>query len=142
MQMAAVYPAAVRVFVGMSNSSALLEEEIATIAPLAEGILNGPRGRTDPGLPDWFSKRQLAAWEEFQRLPMPARTNQAWRFSNIGAFDLSPYHQVDAPSDSDRHLILDRSIGFEKTAGRLVFANDHFLERTAVSEKLRKSGVI
>ena len=140
--MAAVNLAAVRVFVGMSNSFAVLEEEIATIAPVPQGILSGQPRRTDSGLPDWFSKRQLAAWTEFQRIPMPARTDQAWRFSNIAALDFSPFHQADVPPDSEVREILERSLGFEKTAGRLIFANDHLLERTAVSKKLRDAGVI
>jgi Fe-S cluster assembly protein SufD len=142
MPKAAVTQAAVRVFVGMSNSSAVLEEETATAAPLPEGILSGHPGQADAGLPEWFSKRQLEAWAEFQRLPMPARTDQAWRFSNVNAFDLSAYHQADAPSDSDARGILERSVGFEKAAGKLVFANNHLLERTTVSEKLRTAGVI
>jgi Fe-S cluster assembly protein SufD len=126
----------------MSNSLAVLEEETASIAPLPEGILSGHPGYADPGLSGWFSKRQRAAWAEFQRLPMPARTDQAWRFSNVGALDLSPFHQADIPSESEGRDILERSVGFEQTAGRLVFANDHLLERTAISEKLRKAGVI
>src|SRR5689334_15834323 len=108
MQMAAVNLAAVRVFVGMSNSSAVLEQETATIAPVPEGILSGHRA--DPGAPEWFSKRQLAGWAEFQRLPMPARTDQAWRFSNVGALDLSPYRQAEIPSDSEGHEILECSV--------------------------------
>ena len=139
--MAAVNLAAVCVFVGMSNSSAVLEEEIV-IAPVPEGILSGNSGRADDRLPGWFLKRQVAAWTEFQRLPMPARTDQAWRFSNVGALDLSSYHQQDAPSDRDRREILERSVALEESAGRLVFADDHFLERAAVSEQLHKSGVI
>src|SRR5262245_50261508 len=122
MQMAAVNLAAVCVLVRMSNSSAVLEEEIASIAPLPEGILSGHPGHTGRGLPEWFSKRQRAAWAEFQRLPMPARTDQAWRFSNVGALDLSPFHQAESPSNSESREILERSVG-AKTAGRLVFAN-------------------
>src|SRR5262249_11103881 len=126
---------------GMSNSSAVLEEQIV-IAPAPEGILSGNSGRADDGLPAWFLERQVAAWAEFQRLPMPARTDQAWRFSNVGALDLSPYHQADSPIDRERREILERSVGLEESAGRLVFADDHFLERAAVSEQLRKCGVI
>ena len=32
--------------------------------------------------------------------------------------------------------------GIEKTSGRLVFADDHFLQRDVLPEKLRKAGVI
>jgi Fe-S cluster assembly protein SufD len=142
MQMAAVKLAAVCVFVGMSNSSSAVLEEETAIAPVPQGILSGNSGRADDHLPTWFSERQAAAWTEFQRLPMPARTDQAWRFSNVGALDLSPFHQVDAPADSDRHEILESSVGFEESAGRLVFVDDYFLERTAISDQLRKTGVI
>jgi len=73
---------------------------------------------------------------------MPARTDQAWRFSNIAALDLSPY-RISAPvSEEDSREILHRSTGLNETAGRLVFADDHLLERSIFSEKLRKTGVI
>ena len=125
----------------MSNSSAVLEEETAA-APKAAGILSGNRGRTDDILPSWFADQQRAAWTQFQSLPMPARTDQAWRFSSIGALDLSPYRIGSSVSEEDAREILDRSTGLDETAGRMVFANDHILERDVLSEKLRKAGVI
>jgi Fe-S cluster assembly protein SufD len=45
-------------------------------------------------------------------------------------------------SDASGREVLDRSRGLEETSGRLVFADDHFLEREVLNEKLRKAGVI
>ncbi|MGH8095338.1 MAG: Fe-S cluster assembly protein SufD [Chthoniobacterales bacterium] len=111
-------------------------------APKTAGILGGVRERGDDALPAWFVDQQRAAWTQFQSLPMPARTDQAWRFSNVGALDLSPYAAAGALSEADGREILERSTGLDKASGRLVFADDHFLEQDALSEKLRKAGVI
>jgi len=125
----------------MSNSSAVLEEETAAM-PQTAGILGGIQGRTDDALPAWFADQQRAAWTQFQSLPMPARTDQAWRFSNLAALDLSPYSAVGPVSEADGREILERSTGLDQISGRLVFADDHILERDVLSEKLRKTGVI
>src|SRR5689334_1341345 len=123
------------------NSSALLEEETA-VEPKPAGILVGIEGRTDDALPAWFADQQRAAWTQFQSLPMPARTDQAWRFSSIGALDLSPYRRATPVSEEEGRDILERSALLDQTSGRLVFADDHILERDALPEKLRKAGVI
>ena len=125
----------------MSDSSAVLEEETVS-EPENNGILSGHRDQRDETVPAWFADQRGAAWTQFQSLPMPARTDQAWRFSNIAALDLSPY-RISAPvSEEDAREILHRSTGLNETAGRLVFADDHLLERSIFSEKLRKAGVI
>jgi len=125
----------------MSDSSAVLEEETDS-EPENNGILSGHRDQRDETVPAWFADQRGAAWTQFQSLPMPVRTDQAWRFSNIAALDLSPY-RISAPvSEEDAREILHRSTGLNETAGRLVFADDHLLERSIFSEKLRKTGVI
>ena len=110
--------------------------------PQTAGILGGILGRTDDALPAWFADQQRAAWTQFQSLPMPARTDQAWRFSNLAALDLSPYSAVGPVSEADGREILERSTGLDQISGRLVFADDHILERDVLSEKLSKTGVI
>ena len=42
-------------------------------------------------LPDWFRDQQRAAWNQFESLPQPTRKDQAWRFSNVGLLDLTPF---------------------------------------------------
>ncbi len=125
----------------MSNPSAVLEE-VTTVAPKRSAILDGIADRADEKLPAWFADEQRSAWTQFQSLPMPARKDQAWRFSTVSALDLSPYSCAPALSDADGREILDRSIGLDETSGRLVFADDYFLEGEVLSEKLRKAGVI
>lgn len=106
------------------------------------GILSGP-GERNADLPAWFREQQRSAWIEFQNLPMPALKDQAWRFSNVKALDLAPYRFVAAPlSDSQTRDLLERSSELSETSGRLIFADDHLLEREALSEQLRDAGVI
>lgn len=124
----------------MSNQSALLEEMPATASANAP-ILAGHAQR-NADLPAWFREQQQAAWMEFENLPEPALKDPAWRFSNVKALDLAPYHLPAALSDADARELLDRSVELTHTSGRLVFADDHFLERDAISEKLRSAGVI
>jgi len=125
----------------MSNPSAVLEG-MSEVAPEPSGILGGRPGRAHDKLPAWFGDQQQVAWTQFQSLPMPARTDQAWRFSTVAALDLAPYATAHPPSSSEAREVLERSTGLGKTAGRLVFADDHFLERDVLSEKLRAAGVI
>ncbi len=124
----------------MSNPSALLEE-IAETAPAPGRILGGGAARNED-LPAWFREQQSAAWTEFQTLPMPALKDQAWRFSNVQALDLAPYTLPVSLSDRAERDLLERSTELSEIAGRLVFADDHFLERDVLSEKLRAAGVI
>jgi Fe-S cluster assembly protein SufD len=125
----------------MSNPSAVLEE-MSEVAPESTGILDGLPSRADDKLPAWLSDQQASAWTQFQSLPMPTRTDQAWRFSNVGALDLAPYATGQPLSAADGREVLERSIGLDEPSGRLVFADDHFLERDVLPEKLRNAGVI
>ena len=123
----------------MSNPSALLEE---IAPPPAPGVLDGIHER-NADLPVWFREQQQSAWTEFQSLPMPTAKDQAWRFSNVKALDLAPYHlPATTLSDAEARKLLERSSELREIGGRLVFADDHLLERDVLSEKLRAAGVI
>jgi Fe-S cluster assembly protein SufD len=130
----------------MSNHSAVLDEVIES-APqqettAAHAILSGiPEGR-GADLPPWFRQRQQEAWARFTSLPMPLKKEQAWRFSNVAALDLSPYSLGEKVRHAERLEILERSLGLEKVAGRLIFADDHLLRRDPLDEQLRSLGVI
>ena len=75
-------------------------------------------------------------------LPAPTRKDQAWRFSNVGALDVSPYRPGTTPSHELRGQILEKSKALDLHSGRLVFANDQLLERDVIPESLRKAGVV
>ncbi len=124
----------------MSNQSALLEEMPATASENAPILAGDAKRNAD--LPAWFREQQQAAWTEFQNLPAPAVKDQAWRFSNVKALELAPYLFPSTLSDGDARDLLDRSVELSETGGRLVFADDHLLERDVLSEKLRAAGVI
>src|SRR5215813_3643444 len=123
----------------MSYGTAVLEE--VTQPAIMPNIISAPQ-KTARDLPAWFRQQREQGWREFSTLPKPTRKDQAWRFSNVGALDLTPYRLSAAPADDEQAEILERSTALNGKAGRLIFANDQLLERDALSESLRKAGVI
>jgi Fe-S cluster assembly protein SufD len=95
-----------------------------------------------PGLPAWLQNAQSEAWSAFQSLPMPKRTDEAWRFANLKAIDLSSFVKPLPVSEEVRADLLARSQGLKEVAGRMVFANDQLLQREVLSEELKAKGVI
>src|SRR5205814_1035014 len=93
-------------------------------------------------LPGWFVEEQRTAWEEFQRLPAPTRSDQPWRFSSVNLLNLAPYKRSSPVSNHLRSEILEHSRALDAVSGRLVFAGDELILRDVVSEKLRQRGVI
>src|SRR6059058_3892888 len=124
----------------MSYGTAVLEE-VTQSPEVNSDIISAPQ-ETARDLPAWFRQQREQSWREFSALPNPTRKDQAWRFSNVDALDLSPYRFGNAPSDDEQAEILERSSALNGKAGRLIFANDHLLERDALPESLRKVGVI
>ena len=106
------------------------------------GLLAAPEARAGYGLPDWFQQARTRAWQDFEAQPMPSRMEQAWRFATVGKIALdrySPPHLIDAAA---HERLVSRSMGNEKTAGKMVFANDTLLDRRVYSEELATQGVI
>ncbi|HET6409387.1 MAG TPA: SufD family Fe-S cluster assembly protein, partial [Chthoniobacteraceae bacterium] len=85
--------------------------------------------------------QQEAAWEKFQSLPMPVRTDERWRFSNVKALDLSSYSPPLPIDDATREDLISRSKRLLRTGGRIVFGNDQLLTHEVLSDKLRQQGV-
>src|SRR2546427_10822346 len=125
----------------MRHDSTVLHEAIESGSTnVLRAILSGPTGSGN--FPDWFHDQQAAAWKQFQALPNPTRKDQAWRFSNVGLLDLTPFKFGGALPDKERNAILEQSRGPEKVAARLIFAGDQLIERDVVSDQLKKRGVI
>lgn len=120
-------------------SIATLVEEPSTRGSTAAGLLAGP---TVPMA--WRAETQSAAWEKFNALPMPARTDEAWRFSARKALDLSLFHAPSSVPDSVAEELASRTGPDElaETAGRMVFANDQLLKREVRSDAARQAGVL
>ena len=128
----------------MSDNTAVLEhvnEPETSEAHTTRAILSGPAEDT-PDQPFWFRQQREQGWQDFSLLPNPTRKDQPWRFSNVDMLNLASYQSGNPPSDYDRAEILEKSVALDGKSGRLIFANDHFLERDVLPESLRKSGVI
>ena len=77
--------------------------------------------------PEWFDQR--AAMEEYQSTPPPTRKDEAWRFANIPALDLSGF--VPAPAVSNEGRLIVASRGMDKFAAKMVFANNTLVHEDA-----------
>ena len=110
---------------------------------------------TDPGtfaghlesMPDgpcWFRERKDQAWETFVSIPMPDRKDEAWRFSRTRALSLEGYRfePHPSPSSDDFGALLTAPRFVDDFAGRLIFADDHEIGRSAMTDELRARGVI
>jgi Fe-S cluster assembly protein SufD len=106
----------------------------------AGSILSGPAELYE--FPEWFRDQQRAAWNQFEALPKPTRKDQAWRFSNVGLLDLTPFNYGGRLAEEERTAILERSRGVEQVGGRMIFAGDQLIERDVISDQLKKRGVI
>src|SRR5256886_12798074 len=124
----------------MSNGTAVLEESTQT--PAVKFTITSAAQEAAGDLPRWFQQQREQGWREFSTMPNPTRKDQAWRFSNVDALDLSPYRFGNAPSDDEQAEILERSAVLNGKSGRLIFANDQLLERDALPESLRQARVI
>src|SRR3954453_5137979 len=128
----------------MTNQIAVLDEtmEETESLPASRAILSSPFEARSVDLPAWFRDHQQAAWGKFEAAPYPNRKDQAWRFSNVNALDLSNYNFGAPLNQAERAEILDRSLGLDDVAGRLIFADDQLLRRDPLSQKLLAAGVI
>ena len=50
---------------------------------------------------------RTAARQLFDSLPMPGRTDEAWRFANYKALDLTPFSQQPTAFAGDRDRLLN-----------------------------------
>ena len=113
-------------------STVLLEEDMTDTPAASTRLLS-----TGPAAPG-----QEAAWEQFTKIPLPARTDEHWRFANVKDLDLGAYTPAQPIDDATRDDLLARSRGVEKFAGRMVFANDQLLSREITSDALKQLGVV
>ncbi len=93
-------------------------------APATPGSVLDQPAPAPEGLPEWFTARRTAAWQRFQDLPLPERTNEKWRFSRIKEASLEGFtHAAEPASLADPHAehVLDKAVA------RLAFHNGHLV---------------
>src|SRR3954466_12276168 len=85
--------------------------------------------------PAWWLERKRAAYEKFASLPMPKRTDESWRFSNISTLTLDGFEVgrviPNAPTSTSPF-----------GPAHLAFANNVLSSRTALPADLSARGVI
>ena len=77
--------------------------------------------------PAWFQAEQSAALAEYEKLPVPVRKVESWRFANLKALDISAFVEA-APVASEGRLI-NASTGLKQTAAKLILGNNALLHR-------------
>jgi len=89
-------------------------------------------------LPAWWLDRKREAWDRFNALPLPKRTDETWRFATLTGLKLDGYA---LPGPVTPAQLGHAPIGIAK-AGKLVFANNGFVAQDQLSAELAGRGVI
>ncbi len=78
---------------------------------------------TQSGAPAWWLDRKRAAYEKYSALPMPKRTDESWRFSNIATLTVERFNpalptptgvKVGAPFGSSALTFLNNALATER----------------------------
>ena len=77
--------------------------------------------------PAWFATEQATALAEYEKSPTPSRKDEAWRFANLKALDLSAF--VEAKPVASEGRLINASIGLAQTSAKLVLGNNTLLHR-------------
>jgi len=89
-------------------------------------------------LPAWWLDRKRAAYARFAALPLPKRTNEGWRFSNLATLTLDGFNLPTAVEFSE---MAHRELGVTG-AGHLVFANNRLVSSQPLDASTAGSGII
>ena len=84
----------------------------------------------------WGGDR-AAALGEYEAAPAPARKDEAWRFANLSALDLSEFVPAGAVSDEGRAIAASQ--GLAEVSAKMVFGNGRLLD---VGKPMLPGGVI
>ena len=90
-------------------------------------------------LPAWWLDRKRAAYARFVATPMPQRTNEGWRFSNLSTLTLDGFNAAPAACRFDQ--MAHRELGVTG-AGHLVFANNRLVAAQALDASTAGQGII
>ena len=90
-------------------------------------------------LPAWWLDRQRAAYDRFASLPMPRRTDEGWRFSNLSTLTLEGF--VPSPEKSAVPAAIS-AFGAVPREASLIFTNNVCTQLPEVSAELAARGVI
>jgi Fe-S cluster assembly protein SufD len=87
-------------------------------------------------LPAWWLAAKQAAWNQFNALPLPVRTNELWRFSNLQGLHLDG---CLLPEEAATHV---PHLPDFPHAAEMTFSNRQVVGRTTLPAALQEKGVI
>jgi Fe-S cluster assembly protein SufD len=90
-------------------------------------------------LPAWWLDRKRAAFERFVALPMPRRTDEGWRFSNLAGLTLEDFKIPTAAVDFKQTTHSDVGVA---GAGTLLFANNRLAMQEPLATGAAERGVV
>lgn len=126
----------------MTTCASPVSSNAADLSPAITGAFTEEAFRAhlaaEASLPSWWLEAKKAAWQNFLSLPMPARTDESWRFSNLSGLSLGNY-QPATPIQRAEYSGAD--LGCE-CAARLVFANNALIHREVRASDFDGTGVI
>ncbi|MDD4933640.1 MAG: hypothetical protein PHO89_09280, partial [Methylacidiphilaceae bacterium] len=100
-----------------------------------------PNGGTQPiRLPKWWKEIRDEAWVDYERLPMPSRKDERWRFSDLGKLALTGYTAGTPVPEGIREEL--HNFFHRGQAPGLLFANDALLFSRPLSLEAKGKGVI
>ncbi len=88
--------------------------------------------------PDWWTDRKRAAYARFESLPLPSRTDEGWRFSNISGVALGGY----APAAVQPGAVAAHAALAIETSASLSFLNGRPAGSSPLPADLAAKGVI
>jgi Fe-S cluster assembly protein SufD len=92
---------------------------------------------TQASAPAWWLERKQAAYARFESLPMPSRTDEGWRFSNISGVNLAGYSP--APSGPGP---AKAALEVAAPAATLAFSNGRPAGATLLAAGIASKGVV
>lgn len=84
--------------------------------------------RDEAAIPGWFLARAEAAWDEFQKLPLPGLKDEAWRYSSSKKIELGAHKPAAPATDAQKQAALAATEGLKERAARFVFVNDELVQ--------------
>ena len=127
----------------MPNPNLIVSEDTSRDHPpslTAEGMIGDHLSDLGWAAP-WLHQRKSEAWERYQRLPVPRRSDESWRFATVRDLDLTAYHLPQGMGSRPSGAGTD-TVPIESIAGLLEFQDDETLRHVAPPEDLRARGVI